>query len=183
MLKWILALLLLFPVLGFSQEGTVPPLQVVPTVDLDRYLGTWYEIARLPNRFQTHCAGDVTATYSWRDDGDLLVINRCRTADGQTSEAEGRAKIADKSGPNSKLKVRFAPGFLTFLPFVWGDYWIIGLAEDYSYAVIGEPARRYLWVLSRTPTMDEGTLQSVLDIIGKQGYDLTNLLRTSQTDK
>jgi apolipoprotein D and lipocalin family protein len=161
-----------------AQEKRMQPLEVVPAVDLARYAGTWYEIARLPNGFQKQCTGEVMATYSLLDDGTIKAVNRCRKKNGETAEAEGRAKLASDDGPNTKLKVRFAPRILSFLPFVWGNYWIINLAPDYSYAAIGEPARKYLWILSRTPTMDETTLQGILDQVKQQGYDLTGLIRT-----
>lgn len=156
-------------------------LKVVPKVDLQRYMGTWYEAARLPNSFQTKCVGDITATYTLLDDGTIEVVNRCRKGDGSYSEAKGRAKQADDDGPNTKLKVRFAPAFLSFLPFVWGDYWIIDLAPDYSYAVIGEPDRKYLWVLSRTPSIDQVKLGQILEGVKKQGYDITKLIQTTNT--
>jgi apolipoprotein D and lipocalin family protein len=146
-------------------------------------MGTWYEIARLPNWFQKQCAGEVTATYTLLDDGAIKVVNRCRKETGQTAEAEGRAKRASGDGPNTKLRVRFAPRILSFLPFVWGNYWIIVLSPDYSYAVVGDPARKYLWVLSRTSTMDDTTLQSVLDQVKQKGYDLTGLIRTMQSSR
>ena len=157
------------------------PLRVVPSVDLERYAGTWYEIARLPNRFQKKCAGDVAATYTVRSDGGLDVLNRCRKADGQLTEAKGRARVADKRGPNSKLKVRFAPAFLSLLPFVWGDYQVIDLAPDYSYALVGEPGRKYLWVLSRTPRMDEETYARALARGAAEGFDVSKLVRTEQS--
>ena len=174
---------LLFAVDGTAQEESKRPLDVVSTVDLNRYAGTWFEIARLPNRFQNQCLGDVTATYTLLDDGDIKVVNRCRNENGLIEEAEGRAKQASNDAPNTKLKVRFAPAFLSFLPFVWGDYWIIDLAADYSYAVIGEPARKYLWILSRTPTMEETIMQSILDQVKAKGYDLTGLIRTRHTER
>ena len=166
-----------------AQDRSSRPLEVVPSVDLNRYAGTWYEIARMPFRFQTQCAGDVTATYTLLEDGTVKVVNRCRKENGEIDEAEGRAKLASSDGPNTKLKVRFAPAFLSILPFVWGDYWIIDLAPDYSYAVVGEPGRKYLWVLSRTNVMDETIFQGILDRVKQQGYDLTGLIRTKQTGK
>jgi apolipoprotein D and lipocalin family protein len=162
-----------------AQETARTPLEAVPDVDLNRYMGTWYEIARLPFRFQSQCVGDVTATYTLLEDGNVQVVNRCRKQNGEISEAKGLARRASKDGPNSKLKVRFAPRFLSLLPFVWGDYWIIVLAPDYTYAVIGEPNRKYLWVLSRTPSMDETALQRILEQVRERGYDLTGLLRTT----
>ena len=157
------------------------PLRVVPSVDPERYAGRWYEIARLPNRFQTKCAGDVTADYAVRGGGGFDVLNRCRRADGRTAEAKGRARAADARGPNSKLKVRFAPAYLSFLPFVWGDYQIIDLAPDYSHAVVGEPGRKYLWVLSRTPRMDDEAYARAVARAAEQGFDVSRLLRTEQS--
>ena len=157
------------------------PLEVVPEVDLNRYAGRWFEVARLPNRFEEDCAGDVTATYTLRGDGEIDVLNRCREKDGQFKEAEGRARRASKDGPNTKLKVRFAPAFLKFLPFVWGDYWIIDLAPDYSHAVVGDPGRDYLWVLARTPQMSEEAYRSAVARAESQGFDVGRLIKTPHT--
>lgn len=163
-----------------KDEGAQRPLQVVPSIDLNRYMGTWYEIARLPNSFQKECIGDVTANYTLNDDGSVRVINRCRKEDGEMTEAEGKARRLSDDEPNSKLEVRFAPAWLSWLPFVWGDYWVIDLAEDYSYVVVGEPKREYLWILSRTPKMEEGAYEKVLERIKAQGYDPAGLVRTKQ---
>lgn len=157
------------------------PLRVVPSVDLKRYAGRWYEIARLPNRFQKDCDGDVIAEYTVIDDGQIKVINQCRKQNGETKKAEGKARLASKKGPNTKLEVRFAPSFLSFLPFVWGDYWIIDLATDYSYAVVGEPGRKYMWVLSRTPQMAESSYQEALKRAAEQGYDVSRVVKTKQS--
>jgi apolipoprotein D and lipocalin family protein len=170
-----------FPIQAFTQDMSEHRMTVVPSVDFSRYIGTWYEIARLPNRFQNDCAGHVTATYSLLEDGEIKVVNRCLKENGDTMEAEGRAKRASDDEPNSKLKVRFAPAFLSFLPFLWGNYWIIDLAADYSYAVVGEPNREYLWVLARTPTLEENSLKEILDRVARQGYDLSTLIRTKQS--
>jgi len=156
-------------------------LRVVQSLDLARYAGTWYEIARFPNRFQKKCAGEVTATYTLLEDGAVRVVNRCRTEEGTWSEVEGRARRAQDNGPPAKLEVRFAPAFLSFLPFVWGDYWVIDLAPDYSFAVVGEPGREYLWILSRTPVMPEETFAAILKRLEAQHYDVTKLVRTRQT--
>lgn len=161
-----------------AQQPPTPPLRAVPEVDLARYMGTWHEIARLPFRFQEKCAGDVTATYTLLEDGNVQVVNRCRTKDGSVTEAKGLARRAGgKDGPTSKLKVRFAPAWLSFLPFVWGDYWVIDLAPDYSYAAVGVPDRKYLWILSRSRTMDERELRELLQRLEQQGYDLSRLIR------
>jgi apolipoprotein D and lipocalin family protein len=153
-------------------------LRVVPSVDLEQYAGVWYEIARLPNRFQEKCASDVTATYSLKSKDRLKVVNQCRKRDGTFTKAEGVARLAGEEGPNSRLKVRFAPAFLSFLPFVWGDYQIIELAPDYSHALVGEPGRKYLWILSRSPEMDEATLTKLKDSAAAQGFDVSKLIRT-----
>lgn len=169
-------------VFGLSAAGDDPlPLDVVPALDLTRYAGTWYEIARFPNRFQRQCAGSVTATYTLLDDGTVRVVNRCRTAEGEWIEAEGEARRATAEGSTAILKVRFAPAFLSFLPFVWGDYWVIDLGEDYSYAVVGEPAREYLWILSRTPALPDETYAGILRRAQAKGFDVTKLIRTDQS--
>ena len=171
-------LLLMLASAAFAQEPRRPPLRVVSDVDLPRYMGTWYEIARLPFRFEAQCVSDVTATYTLLDDGNVAVVNRCRTKDGGISEAKGLARRDSKDGPGTKLKVRFAPAWLSFLPFVWGDYWIIDLAPDYSHAAIGEPGRKYLWILARTPSIDETTLNDIRGRLEKNGYDLSQLIRS-----
>ncbi len=149
------------------------PLKTVDTVDLDRYLGVWYEIARLPNRFERDCEG-VTAEYSRRADSLISVVNSCRKGapNGKLAVAKGRARIIDQS-TNAKLEVSF------FGPF-WGDYWIIDLAEDYSLAVVGEPSGRYLWVLSRTPSLDQVRLNAVLARLRALGYDTSKLYYPAQ---
>ena len=154
------------------------PVEVVPSIDLQRYVGTWHEIARFPNTFQRKCAGDVTATYTLLEDGTIKVVNRCRGADGETTEAVGKVRRMSDDEPNSKLEVRFAPAILSFLPFVWGNYWVIDLAADYSYAVVGEPSREYLWILARTPSLDAATYAGILERITRQGYDTSRLIHT-----
>lgn len=156
------------------------PLRVVPSVDLPRYAGVWYEIARLPNRFEEKCAADVMAEYTPLGAGRLKVVNRCRKHDGRMTQAEGVARLASKRGPNSRLKVRFAPSFLSFLPFVWGDYQIIELAPDYGHALVGDPSRKYLWVLSRNPRMDDATYIKLTEAARAEGFDVSRLIRTKQ---
>ena len=155
-------------------EGNRLELRTVDSVDLNRYIGRWYEIARLPNRFQDDCTGDVTAHYSMVEDGKLRVVNECRKAGGKLMSAEGAAR---RTGP-AKLEVRFAPAWLSFLPAVWGDYWVIDLAEDYSWAVVGEPARKYFWVLARLPRIDEEVLRGIIERAEAQGYELSPMVRT-----
>jgi len=163
-----------------TRAEAAAPLATVPQVDLDCYLGRWYEIARYPNRFQRDCAGETTATYARRDDGTIAVDNRCRRGDGSTDQAQGVARVVD-TATNARLEVRFAPAFLAFLPFVWGDYWIIDLAPDYSYAVVGEPSRNYLWILSRTPTLPETTLRAIRERLPAAGYDPSRLVENGRT--
>jgi apolipoprotein D and lipocalin family protein len=155
-----------------------PPLRVVPTVDLSSYAGVWYEIGRLPNRFQQRCAGDVTATYTVRPDGAVTVLNRCRREDGEFVEAQGLARPV-KGQPGAVLRVRFAPAILSFLPFVWGDYRIMALADDYSHALVGTSSRAYLWVLARQPRLDEPALKGLLDAAREQGFDVTRFQLTT----
>jgi apolipoprotein D and lipocalin family protein len=156
---------------ALSQHGAAPdppPLQTVAHVDLNRYLGLWYEIGRYPNSFQKGCQGS-TALYTARPDGEIDVLNSCRDEqDGSLREAKGRAWVADKVG-NARLKVSF------FWPFR-GDYWIIDLGQEYEYAVVGTPNRKYLWILSRTPEMHPAILAKILPNIEKQGFVRDNLL-------
>jgi apolipoprotein D and lipocalin family protein len=148
-------------------------LQVVSHVDIKRYAGTWYEIARYPNRFQKGCVA-ATAQYALRDDGKIDVLNQCRehTPDGKLLSAKGTAKVVDAT-TNAKLKVTF------FWPFS-GQYWIIDLGENYEYAVVGHPDRKYLWILSRTPEMEEELYTQILGRITQQGYDVSKLIKTPQ---
>ena len=153
-------------------EGRKDELEVVQSVDLSRYVGRWYEISRLPNSFQKKCADMVKANYKLRADGKIEVINRCRKASGDYATAKGKAKIVDKK-TNAKLKVTF------FWPF-YGDYWILDLGPNYEYAVVGEPGRKYLWILSRSPRMDEALYQQLLGKMAAQGFKTEMMIRTSQ---
>ena len=152
---------------GCAQEsGTV---QTVDTVDLTRYAGDWFEIARFPNRFQDECAGDVRATYAARPDGRLDVVNRCRDQRGGTMEARGVARVVDAE-TRAKLEVRFAPAWLSWLPMVWGDY---------SWAVVGSPDREYLWILARMPALDWERHSLALATASANGYDVSRLTMTA----
>lgn len=158
------------------------PLDVVPNVDLERYAGKWFEVARLPNRFQDECAGDVTATYTLRPDGWMTVVNRCVKKDGRVNEVEGVARRVDGKPP-SVLQVRFAPAWLSFLPNVWGDYQIIELAPDYSHALVASPDRKYLWILARTPQIDAAVYEKLTARATSQGFDVSPILKTRQSGK
>jgi apolipoprotein D and lipocalin family protein len=154
-----------------------PPPRTVASVDINRYAGTWYEIARLPNRFEdgsgTRCV-DTTADYAPEPDETLTVLNRCRNAlaNGGLIESEGSAYVIQGSN-GAKLRVSF------FWPF-YGDYWVLGLDPGYSWAVVGTPNRRYLWILSRTPRMAEGDYAEAVRIAAAQGFDVARLQRTPQ---
>jgi apolipoprotein D and lipocalin family protein len=161
-----------------SRAQTPQMVRTVPFVDLDRYTGDWFEIARFPNRFQDQCVGEVRASYASRADGRLDVVNRCRTADGQT-EARGVARIVDER-TFARLKVRFAPAWLSWLPAVWGDYWIIGLGADYSWAVVGDPGREYLWILARASHLDSDSLAAARAAARASGFDVERLVPTPQ---
>ena len=160
-----------------AQAQVVAPVRTVGAVDLGRYVGDWFEIARFPNRFQRQCAGDVRASYSRRPDGRIDVVNRCRTADGETV-ARGVARVVDEE-TFAKLKVRFAPSWLSWVPMVWGDYWVIGLAPEYSWAVVGDPGRDYLWILARAPRLDERSVAAARAAARDNGFDVERLVPTS----
>lgn len=143
-------------------------LKAVDAIDLARYAGSWFEVARLPNFFQRACVSDSRASYTLQADGAIGVVNECRRADGSMDRVTGTARRATATGPGSKLRVSF------FWPF-YGDYWVIDLDPAYRWAVVGEPGRRYLWILSREPQIDGATYQGILDRVRAQGYDLTGL--------
>lgn len=174
--------MLLAVLVGIAAYSAVPAaeqLRTVPRVDLDRYVGRWYEVAKYPNRFQTQCAANATATYRRRDDGAIQVRNRCLRADGTEEAVDGIARIVDAQS-NAKLEVTFLPRWLRWVPAFWGDYWVIDLAPDYSFAVVGEPKREYLWVLARTPTLDDDVLEGIRQRLRQQGYDPSRLERSPQ---
>lgn len=154
--------------------ATRPPLATVPFVDLNRYGGLWYEIAKYPNWFQAKCAGDTTAEYSAGPQGSILVLNRCHRANGAPCQVQGRATVVPGSG-NAKLRVRF-PGS----PFA-GDYWIIGLDEkNYTWAVVGHPSRQFLWILARQPQISAQIEESIFSLVEKQGYSRNRIVPTAQ---
>ncbi len=158
-----------------QKENSIPA--TVDYVDLSKYTGLWYEIAKIPNSFQKHCAGSTTAEYSLNDDGTIKVVNSCREADGELDSAEGLAEVVDPK-TNSKLEVSFVSIFGIHL--FWGDYWIIGLADDYSYAVVGTPNRKYGWILSRTKELPEDKLKAAYAILKKNGYNPKDFIATDQ---
>lgn len=158
------------------------PLHVADKVELDKYLGVWYEIARKPMSFQNQCDSNVTATYTLNENGNVLVDNRCTMKDGQQSHAIGEAFV--QNAPfNTKLKVSFLPEAIRWLPAGRGDYWILKIDENYQTVLVGEPSRKYMWVLSRDPHLDQHVVNEYLDYAKSVGYDLKNLIRTKHTMK
>jgi len=148
------------------------PLPTVERLDIPRYMGTWYEIAHLPNRFQADCTADTQARYQQTGE-QVEVLNRCRMKDGSVKAARGIAKVVPESG-NAKLRVSF------FRPF-YGDYWVLGLGPEYEWVLVGEPSREYAWVLSRTPQLDEATVQAALAQAQGLGFNAKAFTRTRQT--
>jgi apolipoprotein D and lipocalin family protein len=171
MIKAVLLVILVMAVGACSTvRSNIKPLQVVPYVEIERYLGTWYNIARYPNWFQKDCF-DSRADYRLRQDGDLKVLNTCYKGgpEGPLDAARGKAWVVDRQS-NAKLKVSF------FWPFS-GNYWIIDLDEDYRYVVVGEPNRKYLWIMARRPFLDINTYNAILARLVEQGYDPEKLVR------
>lgn len=146
----------------------------VPELDISRYAGHWHEIARLPNAFQSQCAGEVTASYSLREDGLIGVRNACRNEEGEMESAEGVARPV--KGHPGRLEVRFAPDWLSWLPPVWADYWVIDLDPGYTWALVGDPGRKTLWILSRSPSIDQETFDRIGESARTRGYDLQALI-------
>ena len=161
----------LLPSLALAACGgadTTSPPQTVAHVNLERYQGQWYEVAKIPNRFQDQCVTDTRAEYRLGEGSRLAVTNRCRTREGAWDEARGVARVVD-TGSNARLKVSFVDLFGWQL--FWGDYWVLELAPDYSYVVVGTPNRRFGWILSRTPTLPVATREAIDQRLEEQGYD------------
>ncbi len=155
------------------------PLQTVAALDTTKYMGQWYEVARFPNRFQTQCAGQVNAVYTLLDSGRIEVANSCKLANGQREVIIGQAKPG-KAGANTQLLVSFLPPYLRWLPIGWGDYWVIDLASDYRYAVVADPSRSYLWLLSRSPSLAADDRSAIEARLKAQGFDVAKLQNTPQ---
>jgi len=164
-------------VLLIAGSAIAEPPRTVEQVDLARYVGLWHEIARIPNRFQDQCVSGTTAEYELREDGRIDVRNSCIEADGSRDEADGIARVVDEES-NAKLEVSFV-SFLGWRPF-WGDYWILGLDDDYRWAVVGSPDRKYGWILAREPDLDEDTMQRIFAILEANGYSAADFEGTSQ---
>ena len=176
MKKLLLQLILLVSgVSALAQEALTP----IQSLNVPRYMGTWYEIAKYPNFFQRKCASNTVAQYSTQADGTVRVFNSCKQEDGKVIDALGQARqIGEATSP--KLEVRFAPAWLSFLPFVWGNYWVIDIDTDYQLVAVSEPKREYLWILSRTPEVSAKAYDELLARLGKSGFDLKRLEKSRQ---
>ena len=155
-------------------------LSTVEKVELDRYLGTWYEVARKPLYFQNKCDRDVTATYTLNENGNIVVDNRCIKKDGEQTQSGGEAFVQNPP-QYTKLKVSFLPDFIRWIPVGRGDYWVLKLDENYQTVLVGEPKRKYMWILSRDPQLDKNVVNEYLKYAQSVGYDLSDVIHTKQT--
>ncbi|MCE7530087.1 lipocalin family protein [Polynucleobacter sp. IMCC 29146] len=162
-----------------NPAAELQPVKTIPSIDVARYLGTWYEIAKFPNWFQRKCLSGTNANYQLKEDGNVKVTNRCKVEGGEMAQAIGTARqIGGATSP--KLEVRFAPDWLAILPFVWGDYWVIDLDPQYQLAAVSDPRREYLWILSRTPKVNQKSYDDLLQRLVTQQFDLSQLSLTPQ---
>lgn len=155
-------------------------LATIESLDVQRYMGTWYEIAKFPNRFQSMCHSDTRAQYTLQANGSVQVINSCRLSSGEGTQAVGEARQIG-TGTSPRLQVRFAPAWLSAIPWVWGDYWVIDLDPKYQLAAVSEPQRKFLWILSRTPTVGQAELDALMTRLTQAGFDLRLLELSRQT--
>ena len=185
-MKYTLAATALALSASFSHAADVatpspPVLTPIASLDVARYMGDWYELAKFPNRFQKQCASDTRAQYNAQPDGTVQVINRCRQANGEMTQAVGAARqIGEKNSPT--LQVRFAPAWLSFISAVWGDYWVIDIDPAYQLVAVSEPKREYLWILSRVSKADPAAYEALLGRLARMGFDLNRLEVSKQGD-
>ncbi|MFC6152201.1 lipocalin family protein [Nocardioides yefusunii] len=159
-----------------SEVGTVTS---VDAFDLERYLGLWYEIGRLPLKYQDEESRDVTAQYSLNDDGSVRVDNRCIDGEGKPTQTLAKGSVVE--GEVGQLTVNFLPKYLRWLPFTDGDYWVLRLTEDYSVSLVGTPDHAHLWLLARRHELPEAVVEEFLATAREQGFDLTDFTRTQQS--
>jgi apolipoprotein D and lipocalin family protein len=155
--------------------------KAISGLDLNRYLGRWYEITRLPLKWEDETASDITATYSLNEHGNIRVDNRCFDEDGQPSQSIGEATPVDDT--NAKLKVTFLPEFIRWIPFTSGDYWVLKLDPDYKVALVGTPDHKNLWLLAREPSLPMDVQDEYLHAARVQGFDLTPLITPRHTGR
>lgn len=171
----LLAIALLY---ALPSQAASKKLNAQKNVDLKKYAGKWYEIARLPNWFERNCSSDVTAEYVLTTDKQITVTNSCKKKDGKIEVARGLANVAND--PEVTLRVTFAPKALRFMPFVWANYSVISVDESYKHALVGEPSRKYLWILSRDKNMDSTTYDALVDKAKAEGFDISKLMKSEQ---
>ncbi len=176
----LLTLVMTVPASALASGDAPLPNRPVDTLDLQRYSGQWHEIAHLPMVFQRQCVDTITATYTPQADGTIEVRNACRTKDGSIDTSIGAARPVE--GAPGQLEVRFAPKWLSWLPMVWADYWVIDLDPGYQWAVVGGPDTKYLWILSRTPTMERALFQRLKDAASRRGYSVDKLVMAAALD-
>ena len=164
-----------------ASTSAAETLPTVAQVDLDRYIGRWFEVSRLPMWFERNCVSDISANYTRRSDDRIDVVNRCRTQNDSIS-AHGIAEIPEASKPG-QLRVRFAPDWLAWFPMVWGDYWIIDLDPDYQWVLVGAPSRNYLWILARTPALDTKTVESLKQKAQALGFKTTAMVDVTNQNR
>ena len=170
-------ILIIFFILCSAVYSQSTAVKTIDNVDLKKYSGKWYEISKIPNSFQDHCIKNTTANYEINEEGDIYVTNSCFDSDDELDDATGLARVVDKNS-NSKLEVSFVSilGWHIF----WGDYWILGLDDNYQYAVVGTPSRKYGWILCREPEMDKNDLENCYRILESNGYDRTDFTLSRQ---
>jgi apolipoprotein D and lipocalin family protein len=166
--------------LGFAPGADAVEVKAVDALDLDRYLGSWHEIAAIPQFFQRKCVRDTRATYSAAEGGLIRVENVCIKEGGGRERAEGRARRPDAAAP-AKLEVSFVELFGEYRFWIGGDYWVIALDPAYRWAVVGHPSHRYGWVLARAPKLEPSVLAEIVGRIKTQGYDACDFVVTPQT--
>jgi apolipoprotein D and lipocalin family protein len=166
-------------VIGKAEPAPVLALSPVVALDVPRYMGLWYEIAKYPNWFQRNCVAATRAEYSLQADGRVQVLNRCQLASGELNQATGVARQVGEAS-SAMLEVRFAPAWLSFIPAVWGDYWVIDIDDAYQLVAVSEPGRKYLWVLSRTPAISPRNYADLLARLASKGFDVSRLELTRQ---
>jgi len=157
-----------------SAIASAQPLTPIAALDVPRYMGVWYEVAKYPNRFQKKCIANTRAEYRLLEAGKVQVINRCQQSNGEMVEAVGEARQMGAVS-SAKLQVRFAPAWLSALPFVWGNYWVIDLDSNYQLAAVSEPNKEYLWILSRQPQVPSEVYNALLQRLKAQGFDLERI--------
>ena len=165
--------------LGAGGQTSTSPLTTIESLDVPRYVGTWYEIAKFPNVFQKKCVSATRAEYNLLADGNVQVVNRCKVRGGELDGVIGTARQVG-AATSPKLKVRFAPAWLSFIPMVWGDHWVIDLDAKMQLVAVSEPKREYLWVLSRTAKVDPAAYEALLGRLAQRGFDLHKLELTQQ---